>query len=394
VTTASTASSTPTPALDANWAGFRGLELVRGEGPYVFDTEGRRFLDATSMYGVAALGHAHPALARAVAHQSGRLTSCFASFANDARNELLGRLHTLLDPLDRFFLCNSGTEAVEAALKFARRSTGRAGVVALAGAFHGRTLGSLSATFRSKHRDAFQPLLPGFAHVRAGDTAALERALDADGTGLFLAEIIQGEGGVRPVSGAFLHRAQELCRERGILFAVDEVQTGIGRTGRWFGFRHHGLEPDLVCLAKGLGGGLPIGALAFRAAADAVDLGSHGSTFGGNPLCCAAANSVLETIETEGLVEQTAQAGARLLAHLRQLLANELGTRVRDVRGQGLMIGVELAASGVPVQKRLQDRGFLVLGAGPRVLRLLPPLTTPWEALEELGTALAEEVTR
>lgn len=376
-------------AHDAGFAGHRGLVLTRGEGCHVIDDAGRCYLDATSMYGVASLGHAHPALTTAIAEQAGTLISCFASYANDRRAELQARLVELLDPLDRIFLCNSGTESVEAAIKVARATTGRSGAVALIAGFHGRTMGALSATFRPRHKDAFGPHLAGFTHVRPGDLEALDAALTED-VGLVLVEVVQGEGGVRPLDGAYLRAVQALCRERGALFAVDEVQTGVGRTGRWFAYRHHGLDPDLVCLAKGLGGGVPIGALAFRASQVDLAAGSHGSTFGGNPLSAAAAIAVLDALAAEGLVERAADHGRRLVERLDTLL--EGSSIVRAVRGLGLMIGIELTVASAPIQRRLQQRGFLVLGAGPRVLRLLPPLTITWDELEGLATAVAEEV--
>ncbi len=379
------------PVLDARFSGYRGLDLVRGEGSYVFDTKGRRYLDATSMYGVAVVGHAHPVLTEALVEQSRRMISCFASFGNPVREELLQSLGAWLAPLDRFFLCNSGTEAVEAALKIARASTGRSGVVALSGAFHGRTMGALSATFRGRHREAFQPLLDGVRHVRPGDATALEKSID-DRVGLILVECVQGEGGVRLIDPDFLRQAQHLAHQRGALFAVDEVQTGFGRTGRDFSYQHVGLQPDLVCLAKAMGGGVPIGALAFRSERAGLESGAHGSTFGGNPLACAAGLAVLQLLENEDLVRRSAQHGKRLL----DLLCCQLSTGEApiEVRGQGLMIGIELKDSAVPVQKRLQERGYLVLGAGPRVIRLLPPLNTPWNDLQQLADAIVEEVLR
>ena len=397
-------------SFDAGFSGHRGLTLVRGEGSHVWDANGRRYLDATSMFGVASLGHAHPALARALCDQSRRLVSCFASFANDQRASLLRRLTQLLAPLDRVFLCNSGTEAVEAAIKTARRVTGRHGVVALTGAFHGRTMGALSATWRRSHRETFEPLLDGFAHVRPGDIEALDAALHAD-VGLLLLEIVQGEGGVRALDPGYLRAARRMCRERGILFAVDEVQTGVGRTGDFCAYQgvagpadatsddsqarvphiQH-LDPDMVCLAKGLGGGVPIGALAFRSSQVPRQIGTHGSTFGGNPLACAAALAVLDTLERDGLTARTAEHGERLRRWLRQRLRPGAGSPVRDVRGLGLVIGVELRDAAAPVLKRLQQRGVLVLGAGPRVVRLLPPLTCSWADLQRLGEALVQEI--
>lgn len=376
--------------FDSGFAGYRQLELVSGAGAHVFDAAGRRYLDATSQYGVTSLGHAHPDLTRAIAEQAGRMVSCFASFANDRRAELQAKLAGLLAPLDRFFLCNSGTEAVEATLKLARATTGRHGVLALAGGFHGRSLGALSATHQPRHRQSFAPLLEGFRHVRPGAIEALEEALD-DSIGLVLLETIQGEGGVRVLSDEYLTHARRLARERGALFAVDEVQTGIGRTGRMFGFQHADLEPDLVCLAKGLAGGFPIGAVGYRHETVSLKGGAHGSTFGGNPLAAAAAGCVLEVVERDGLVEHARVQGELLLEQLRRALKPGEG-RVRDVRGRGLMIGIELTDPAVPVQRELQARGFLVLGAGPRVIRLLPPLITAPEDLAALGEAVAEAI--
>lgn len=360
--------------------GSRGLVLVRGEGCTVWDEAGRAYLDCTAMYGVAALGHAHPGLAAALAEQAGRLVSCFGSWANDRRAELLARLAGHLDPLNRIFLCSSGSEAVEAALKLARLTTGRVGVVALQGAFHGRTLGALSATFRRDHRRPFEPLLPDFLHVPRDDPEALDAAVQ-DHVGALLLEPVQGEGGVRVLSRAFLAEAQRLCRERGALLIADEVQTGFGRTGRWFGYQHAGLEPDMVCLAKGMGGGFPMGAVALGPRAGTFRPGLHGSTFGGSPLGCAAALATLEAMEAGDLPARAADVGAWALDRLRALHS----PRIREVRGLGLMIGIELRERSAPIQKALQECGVLVLGAGPNVLRMLPPLVI---TREELGRAL------
>lgn len=386
---ADVARSAPDPSPhDAGCAGHRGLRIVRGLGPFVFDDRGRRYLDATAQYGVASLGHAHPNLVHAIATQSARLTSCFGSFGNDQRERLFARLAGLLAPLDRFFLCNSGTEANEALFKWARAVTGRSGVVSFKGAFHGRTFGSLSASAPARRSATFDPLLTGFRHVPAGRIEALEAELDQGDVGLLLTEVIQGEGGVRPLDVQFLRQARELCRDRGVLFAVDEVQTGIGRTGRWFAYRHPELDPDAVTLAKGLGGGVPIGALAYRSDLGDLPRGEHGSTFGGNPLAAAAAVAVIDTVENHDLVGRSAEFGRRLLAQLESGLRD--CHRVRAVRGRGLMVGIELKEAAAPFQRRLQERGYLVLGAGPRVIRLLPPLVTPSDELEELAGALIE----
>lgn len=395
-------------AFDSGVYGSRGLQLVRGAGCHVFDDAGRRYLDATSMVGVTSLGHGHPALVAAVQNQARRLISCMGSFGNDARDQLQARLVDLLDRervaagdgsdgpprLDRVFLCNSGTEAVEAALKLARLFTGRPRTVALSGAFHGRTMGSLSASFRAKYREAFAPLLPGFSHVRPGDLAALRRELEQGDVAALVVEPVQGEGGVQVVDPSFLGAARAACRAHGTLFVADEVQTGCGRTGAYARTNALGLDPDLVCLAKGLGGGFPIGATVFAQPTDTTLTGLHGSTFGGNPLACAAADAVLSTLAELDLPARATELGERWLATLRARLGPLIGRAVRDVRGCGLMVGIELATSSVPVQRALQERGVLTLGAGARVLRLLPPLTIDESLLDELTDAVVEEIER
>ena len=373
---------------DARLSGARGLELVRGRGCHLWDSEGRRYFDASAQYGVASLGHAHPALARAIARQAEQLLSCFASFDSPARRALCARLVQLLAPLDAVYLCNSGAETVEAARKLARACTGRPGAVALAGAFHGRTLGAVALQGDRRQRARFALDAEQVRHVRPGSLEQLDAALTED-VGLMLVEVVQGEGGVRPVEGAYLREAQALCRERGVLFGIDEVQTGIGRTGRWFAYQHHELEPDLVCVAKGLGGGVPIGALVARSSELSQLRGAHGSTFGGNPLACAAALAVLDELSRTQLIPRVALYGARLAANLSARLASAAPGRVRAVRGLGLMIGIELDAPVAPVLRTLQERGVIALSAGPRVLRLLPPLNASWGELEQLGEDVA-----
>ncbi|MAG55682.1 MAG: aspartate aminotransferase family protein, partial [Planctomycetes bacterium] len=242
--------------------GSRGISIVRGHGATVEDVNGRTYVDATAMYGVVSVGHGNPEVAAAVARQAESLIACFGSFANPVRAGLMTQLTGLLEPLNRVFLCNSGTEAVECALKVARVGTGRPGIVAATGGFHGRTFGALSATFRPDHRRPFEPLLPGVAHVPFNDLAALDDAID-DRVGAVLLESIQGEGGVRVADGGFLQAAERLCGERGALLILDEVQTGFGRTGNWFGFQDAGIQPDVVCLAKGIANGVPMGAVAL-----------------------------------------------------------------------------------------------------------------------------------
>lgn len=363
---------------------LRDLTLVRGRGARVWDDSGREYLDATGMYGVASIGHAHPRWVEAIRDQAERLGACFGTFANDRRAALLERLGGLLGPaFPRFFLCNSGTEAIEAALKTSRLVTGRSRVVALEGAFHGRTFGALSATYRPAYRTPFEPLVPGFSHVAFGDLEALDRAIDGE-TAAFVLEPVQGEGGVREVSLAYQQRARQLCAERGALLIYDEVQTGFGRTGDWFAFQRGGVVPDLLCLAKGIAGGFPMGALALGDRVGAIEATRHGSTFGGNPLACAAALATLDVLRDEGLVDRSRVLGEALRESLRGIGASS----VVEVRGQGLLIGIELDRPAGPVVARLQQEGMLVLTAGPQVVRLLPPLVIRDEEVELLADGL------
>ncbi|MEZ6196035.1 MAG: aspartate aminotransferase family protein [Planctomycetota bacterium] len=356
--------------------GSRGLAIVRGEGATLWDDRGNRYHDCGSMIGVTSTGHSHPRVAAAIAEQAGRLISCFSSFANDRRGELYEALSDVLPFARRFYLCNSGTEALEAAIKLGCASTGRTGLAYVEGGFHGRTLGAVALATRPQQRAAVEPILPPARRVRFDDLADLEAAITED-TALFVAETIQGEGGVRPMSAEFLRRASELCRERGALYVADEVQCGVARTGRWFGFEHAEVEPDLVMIAKGLGSGVPIGCLAMGPRLHDAEYGVHGTTFGGNPLAAAAALATLEVMRDEDLLGRATRLGEIAFRRLEPLIG-----RVRAVRGRGAMIGVELRGRANDVVKTLQDRGVIALAAGPTVLRLLPPLVmsdAQWE---------------
>ncbi|MCB1740588.1 MAG: aspartate aminotransferase family protein, partial [Gammaproteobacteria bacterium] len=259
----------------------RGLTIVRGEGASLFDDQGREYIDCTAGVGVANLGHAHPALVDAITRQANTLITCPSIFDNDTRARMLDKLVELAPAgLDRAFLCNSGAEANEAAIKFARHSTGKTGFVSAMRGFHGRTMGALSATH--KYRDAFEPLLPGFGFAPFNNLEKLAAAISAD-TGAVVMELVQGEGGVRPAKAEFVQGVRQLCDDRGLLLIVDEVQTGFGRTGRMFACEHFGLEPDILCLAKSIGGGVPMGAVLVNDKIRA-EVGLHGTTFGGNPL--------------------------------------------------------------------------------------------------------------
>ncbi len=362
----------------------REITIVRGQGAYVWDEQGRRYIDCVGGQGAANLGHSHPAIVEAVSRQAQTLISCPEIFYNDVRAAYLAEL-TAAAPgdLDRAFLCNSGAEAVEAAVKFARVSTGRTEIVAAMRGFHGRTMGALSATWNKKYRGPFQPLVPDFVHVPFNNIAALDAAV-SQRTAAVLLEPIQGEGGVRPADPAFLRAAQALCEERGALLILDEIQTGFGRTGRLFASEGYDITPDIMVLAKSIAGGLPMGATLIGSRVGELPRMSHGSTFGGNPLTAAAARATLQVLREERLPERAAQLGQRLMDRLRAIQH----PLIREVRGQGLMIGMELKVKVSPVLRALQERGVLALPAGATVLRLLPPLVIAEDDLDFVANAI------
>jgi acetylornithine/LysW-gamma-L-lysine aminotransferase len=366
----------------------RDIVIVRGQGALLYDDRGREYIDCVGGQGAANLGHAHPALAAALAQQAQTLISCPEMFYNDRRAELQARLASLAPGLGRVFLCNSGTEAIEAAIKFARACTGRSGIVAAMRAFHGRTYGALSATWNKHYRQGVEPLVPGFSHVPYNNLEKLEAAL-GEGTAAVLLEVVQGEGGVYPGDSQFLMGAQELCRARGALLILDEVQTGFGRTGRMFAYHHYGLQPDLLCLAKSIAGGIPMGATLIGERVGQIPVAVHGSTFGGNPLACAAALAALDLYEQENLPERAAELGAYLMEKLGELNS----PLVREVRGLGLMVGIEIKQKVAPYLQALMERGVLALPAGLTVIRLLPPLVISRVQLDRVVSALEEVLT-
>jgi acetylornithine/LysW-gamma-L-lysine aminotransferase len=359
--------------------------IVRGSGALLWDSEGQAYLDCTSGHGVANLGHAHPKVAAAIATQAERLVTLFETYYNDQRAALMESLTALTPGLERVFFCNSGTESIEAAIKFARLSTGRSGIIAAMRGFHGRTLGALSATWNKKFSGPFEPLVPGFSHVAYNKIEALEQAVNG-GTAAVLLEAVQGEGGVYPATPEYLQAARRICTQSGALLVIDEVQSGFGRTGKMFAYQHSEIVPDLLCVAKSLAGGLPMGAVLIGPRVQNLAPGLHGSTFGGNPLACAAGVATLEALQSEGLVEQAAQKGAYLMEALRALPS----PLIREVRGLGLMVGVELKQKVAPYLRLLQERHILALNAGLSTLRLLPPLVISYEQLDQLVAALSE----
>lgn len=365
------------------------LVILRGQGASLFDAKGVEYLDCSSGHGVANLGHAHPKIAEAIYKQASRLITLFETFPNDQRAMLMEKITSLVDGLDRVFFCNSGTEAVEASFKFARISTRRKNIVAAMRAFHGRTYGSLSATFNKKYREGFEPLLPGFSHVAYNNIETLEKAVN-DETAAVILEVVQGEGGVYPANAEYIQAARRICDERGALLIVDEIQTGFGRTGKMFAIQHFGVMPDLLTCAKSLAGGLAMGAVLIGRNVKNLAPGIHGSTFGGNPLSCAAANAALDVMKDEDLPGQAEAKGAYLMGRLKKIES----PNIREVRGMGLMVGIEMKQKVAPYIKALQEKKIIALNAGMTVIRLLPPLVISFEQIDQLVDVLAEVLTQ
>ena len=362
-------------------------QFVRGSGTEIWDSDGVRYLDFLGGLAVVSLGHAHPEVAEAIATQASTLLHTSNLFATVPGAEVAAAIDQLLGGGGQVFLCNSGAEANEAAIKLARRwgGRGRHVVVSAYGSFHGRTLATLHATGQPAKHEAFQPMPEGFRHVAWDDLDALEAALDPTVAAVLL-EPIQGEGGVNPASVAYFQGVARLCAERGILFVVDEVQTGLGRTGRWFGFEHYGVTPDVVSLAKALGNGMPIGACwARRDIAAVMTPGDHGSTFGGQPLAAAAARAVLAIMVREDVPARATQAGARLTQAL------EARPEVSSVRGAGLLLGAELAPGldARAVTTAALDAGLIVNAVTPTTVRLAPPLLVADDEIDEAVAILA-----
>jgi acetylornithine/N-succinyldiaminopimelate aminotransferase len=353
------------------------VTFVSGEGAWLVDVEGRRYLDFLAGIAVVGLGHRHAAPLAAVHAQLDRLWHVSNLYWTEPMAQLADRLSDRFGGAQAFF-CNSGAEAIEAALKYARKATGKTGVVALKGSFHGRTCGALSVTGQPAKRAPFEPLLPGVAFAQPNDIGSLEAAVTGS-TGCILVEPVLGEGGIRPLDAAFVEAARALADDAGALLVVDEVQTGVGRTGTFFAFEQLGLQPDAVTLAKGLANGLPIGCLLVAdSAAGAFEPGDHASTFGGNPVACAAAVAVCDTVDDELLAVVSAHGTA-------------IAARLPSVRGRGLLLGVETTRPAADLVVECLERGLLVGTAGESTLRLTPPLTLTADELEH-GLAILEEV--
>lgn len=367
--------------------------LVRGEGVRVFDAEGRAYLDFAGAIGAMPLGHGHPRWREAVHAQVDRLALVSNLYETEPQAELAERLASLLPIGDaRVFFSNSGAEANEAAIKLVRKwglARGRSRIVALEGSFHGRTVATLAATGQPPKRAAFEPLVDWFAHVPPGDLAALDAAVGEDAAAVML-EPVLGEGGVHPLDDGYLQGARELTSERGALLVADEVQSGLGRCGDWLAISASGVVPDVVSLAKGLGGGLPIGATVAGAEV-AFEPGDHASTFGGGPIPCAAALAVLAAIEEEGLLENARVQGERL----RDALSAAAAGAVTDIRGRGLLVGLQLAEPVAhEIVLAMLDEGVLATEAGPDVVRMSPPLVVGPEDVDAAAAAFAAAADR
>ena len=372
------------------------LAFVRGEGVYLWDEDGKRYLDAVAGVAVNILGHGHPGLVKAIAEQAAALIHSSNLYRVKRQEELADRLCGL-SGMDKAFFCNSGCEANEAAIKLARlyghnKGIANPTIIVTEKSFHGRTMATLSATGSRKIQAGFEPLLSGFARVPFNDIAAIRQVASTNQDVVaVLVEPLQGEGGINVAASDYMVELRRICDEFGLLMMLDEVQTGIARTGSWFAFQHSGVMPDVMALAKGLGGGVPIGAcLARGEAAEVFKPGNHGSTFGGNPLACAAALATLEAVEKQSLRENADKTGAYMLAQLKSMLADVAG--VVEIRGQGLMLGIELDRPCGDIVGKMRDRGFLVNVTSDKVIRLVPPLVFTQANADELLPPLVEEI--
>ncbi|QWH62515.1 acetylornithine transaminase [Bacillus mycoides] len=360
--------------------GRREIEFLKGNGAKVIDKSGEQYLDFTSGIGVCNLGHCHPTVVKAVEKQLRNIWHISNLFTNSLQEEVASLL-TEDTVLDHVFFCNSGAEANEAALKLARKHTGKSLVVTCEQSFHGRTFGTMSATGQDKVKEGFGPLLPSFLHIPFNDIRALEEVMNEE-VAAVMVEVIQGEGGVILADPSFLKEIEKLCNQYNALFIIDEVQTGIGRTGTLFAYEQMGIVPDIVTIAKALGNGIPVGAMIGRKElGSSFTAGSHGSTFGGNYIAMTAAKEVLQFIKEQSFFKEVQEKGEYVLKKLQEELRHV--ECVQNIRGKGLMIGIECKHQVANVIEQLEKAGLLVLQAGPNVIRLLPPLIVTNEELEQ-----------
>ena len=355
----------------------RDIELVRGSGARVWDVSGKEYVDCNAGNAVASVGHCNEKVVAAICEQAKKLMICSGGFYHARRAEALERLLSIVPQnLTKAFLCNSGCEAIEGAIKFSRLTTKRPGIIAAERGFHGRTFGALSATYNPKYRLGFEPLLPEVSHIPFNNVKALKEAV-TDKTAAVLLEVIQGEGGIYLADPDFLRAAREICDERGAMLIFDEIQTGFCRTGKFFACQRIGVSPDIMCVAKAIAGGVPMGAIICSDKV-VVDIGKHGSTFGGNPLACSAAIAAIDFMLEEDLAEQACEKGDYLYSHLTEM---DLPA-VKEIRHAGLMMGIELTEPSKPYIEKLAQEGVLVLAAGETVIRLLPPLVIDYSDID------------
>lgn len=349
--------------------GKRGILIERGEGVHVFDSNGKKYLDCAAGIGVASIGHANKEVADAIYKQLKKISVVPGMFYNDAKAKLLQKLNQITSQnLTRTFLTNSGTESIEGAIKFTRYTTGKTDFVCAMKSFHGRTMGSLSATFKKQYKEEFAPLVPGFSFAPMNNYEKFISKVTDKTAGIIL-ELVQGEGGVNIADKSFIKDIRKFCDENNLILIIDEVQTGFGRTGKMFAYENYDIQPDILCVAKAMGGGIPVGAIICDSKIK-IPFGKHGSTFGGNPVASAAALATIKFIEQNKLVCNSKLQGEKLLTKLKAIESS----KIREVRGLGLMIAIELKEKVKPYMQKLLDEGIIVLSAGLTVLRLLPPL--------------------
>ncbi|MBM3291626.1 aspartate aminotransferase family protein [Candidatus Bathyarchaeota archaeon] len=373
----------------ANLYWKRGVVASKGQGAILWDVNGREYIDCTSNYGVAIVGHCHPKVVEAVKLQAEQLMSCHGGYNNEARSEFLEKINKIAPKeLTRTYLSNSGTEAVEFALKLAKKKTEKTEIIAMMNAFHGKSLGALSATWKKKYKEGFGPMVPGYKHAPYGNIEKIRDTITTD-TAAIITEPIQGEGGINLPPQDFLQQLRELCDEKNILLIFDEIQTGMGRTGKMFACQHTNVTPDIMCLSKGIASGLPLGAtMAKEEIMSSIGIGDHSSTFGGGPIQCAAGAATIDVLINEKLPEKAASNGKYILNKM-----NEMGRKyktIREARGLGLMLGVETRFEIINIMNRCQEKNVLTLEAGRNILRLLPPLVITQTQIDKVLTTLNE----
>ena len=371
----------------ANVFSKKPLVLTHGKGTQVWDINGKEYLDCTSGYGIAATGHCHPKIVEAIKTQAEQLITCHSSYYNNTRAQFIEKLVKITPPgLNQAFLSNSGAESVECALKLARKATGKTEIIALMGSYHGKTMGALSTTWDKKYREPFMPLIPDIKHIAPDNPDKLHEAL-SDKTAAVIMEPIRGEGGIRVPPGGYLQAVRDLCTDHGVLLIFDEVQTGFGRTGKLFGCQNWNITPDIMCLAKPFAGGLPIGiTLANNSVMSTLKTGEHSTTFSGSPLVCAAGCAAIDVLIEEQLAEKASSNGQYFKTQLETLATKH--KIIKEIRGLGLMLGIELRYDVYGVLTKALNHGILLIDAGRTVVRLLPPLVITKPQIDQVINTL------